>query len=152
MYHSLLMYLSTLGPIGYRRGGGTYAALITIPLVWLFQQYLPPALHYMTVCISTVLAMYCVYMVYRQFNGRHDPSEIVIDEVIGCLITFVDLTLSPLRIVCGLVLFRLFDISKWGGLAYLERLPGAWGIMLDDIGAALYARLILALLIMYGWL
>jgi phosphatidylglycerophosphatase A len=81
---------------------------------------------------------------------RHDPPAIVLDEVWGMaavIMIGVPLlrpfgTLTPI----DLVLFRLFDIVKPWPLKRLARLPGGWGIMADDAGAAAYAFLSLVAL------
>ncbi len=78
--------------------------------------------------------------------GRKDPSEVVIDEVLGqwlaCL-PFV--SLSFWEYVWAFALFRLFDIAKPWPVRALERLGGGPGIMLDDAAAGLYAMLCLGL-------
>ncbi|UCC13062.1 MAG: phosphatidylglycerophosphatase A [candidate division WOR-3 bacterium] len=71
-----------------------------------------------------------------------DPREIVIDEYAAFLIPlyFTPVRLVPLLI--AFIAFRLFDILKPPPLRSLERLRGGWGIMLDDIGAAVYTTVI----------
>ena len=72
-----------------------------------------------------------------------DPRRIVIDEYASFLIPlyFTPVRLVPLFI--AFIAFRLFDILKPPPLRYLERLRGGWGIMLDDIGAAMYTVVII---------
>ncbi len=71
-----------------------------------------------------------------------DPRQIVIDEYAAFLIPlyFTPVRLVPLLV--AFVAFRLFDILKPPPLRSLERLQGGWGIMLDDIGAAVYTAVI----------
>lgn len=71
-----------------------------------------------------------------------DPSRVVVDEIAG---TWIALLLLPHQLAAyalGLVLFRLFDIWKPLGIRRLERYPGGWGIMLDDVAAGLYAAVV----------
>lgn len=72
-----------------------------------------------------------------------DPRQIVIDEYASFLIPlyFTPVRLVPLLI--AFVVFRLFDILKPPPLRFLERMRGGWGIMLDDIGAAVYTTVII---------
>jgi len=72
-----------------------------------------------------------------------DPGKIVIDEYAAFLIPlyFTPPRLVPLLI--AFVAFRLFDILKPPPLRFLERARGGWGIMLDDIGAAVYATFVI---------
>ena len=72
-----------------------------------------------------------------------DPSCVVIDEVAGMLIAAFLLPKTPLHLLAAFLLFRLFDIGKWPPMKQLERLPGGWGIMADDVAAGLIARLLL---------
>ena len=81
--------------------------------------------------------------VYARATGIKDPDEAVIDEVAGQCLTLVVVPLAPLPYLIGFLLFRFFDVAKPFPLRWLERnLPGGWGIMLDDTGAAIYAMLV----------
>lgn len=77
---------------------------------------------------------------------RTDPGVVVIDEVVGMLMTVAFLPVSPVGAVAGFLLFRVFDIVKPFPAAQAERLPGGWGIMIDDVVAGAYAHLALRLL------
>ncbi len=75
-----------------------------------------------------------------------DPHFVVIDEVLGIFVTFAFVPLHLSNLLAGFVLFRLFDIFKPFPCRQLEKLPGFWGITLDDLGAGAYACLILRFL------
>ncbi len=75
-----------------------------------------------------------------------DPQIIVIDEAVGMWITLVFVPLTPVTIGAGFVLFRLFDILKPYPIRSLENFTHGWGVMLDDVGAGVYAGLLLMLL------
>jgi phosphatidylglycerophosphatase A len=83
----------------------------------------------------------------EEFFGRKDPSPVVIDEVVGQMVTFLSVSYRvPLTwkwLLSGFVLFRIFDILKPPPARNLERLPGGWGIMMDDCAAGLYSLAIL---------
>ena len=80
--------------------------------------------------------------------GRTDPGEVVVDEVMGMLLTLF-LTGAGWKIaMAGFVLFRFFDVVKPYPARSLERLPGGVGVMADDAMAALYANLALRLLLL----
>ncbi len=71
--------------------------------------------------------------------GQHDDSRIVIDEWIGAWIAAVTAPHAfGLAVVVSFVLFRIFDVIK-GPLGPLQRLPGGWGVVMDDVGAGLLA-------------
>jgi phosphatidylglycerophosphatase A len=81
--------------------------------------------------------------------GRPDPGSVVIDEVCGQLIALAFLPAGWVPVAISFVLFRFFDIIKPWPIRRLERLPGGWGIMADDVGAGLAAAALarLALLV-----
>ena len=78
--------------------------------------------------------------------GNLDPSEAVVDEVMGQLITFlfIPFGLSWPFILAGFLLFRLFDIWKPYPIDDLQALPGGIGVCADDIVAGVYAGICLA--------
>jgi len=79
--------------------------------------------------------------------GISDPGPVVIDEVLGMLITLASLPLGWGGVAAGFVLFRFFDVVKPYPAGRLESAPGGWGIMLDDAMAGVYAHLALRLLV-----
>lgn len=79
--------------------------------------------------------------VYARTKGKEDPGEIVIDEVVGMWIALYGH--EPAFFVPAFGLFRILDIVKPFPVRNLERLPGGFGIMADDVAAGLFANLIL---------
>jgi phosphatidylglycerophosphatase A len=86
--------------------------------------------------------------------GGKDPGPVVIDEVLGILITLAFLDVNVAGAIAGFVLFRVFDVVKPFPAARLEPLPGGFGIMMDDAMAAVYAHLAMRVLVgaLPGWL
>ena len=80
--------------------------------------------------------------------GRKDPGPVVVDEVVGQLITFlfIPLNVGWWAIVAGFLLFRLFDIWKPYPINRLEALESGTGIMADDVLAGAYAATLMSLL------
>jgi phosphatidylglycerophosphatase A len=79
-------------------------------------------------------------------SGRHDPQFVVVDEVVGQWIALIGSHANWRHALIALVLFRLFDITKPFPIRLLEKLPEGWGIVLDDVGAGLYALGVASLL------
>jgi phosphatidylglycerophosphatase A len=82
--------------------------------------------------------------------GRTDPSQVVIDEVLGMWIT---LFLNPVgwpHLLAAFLLFRVFDIIKPFPANRFERIPGGIGVMADDAMAAVYANLVLRAAVALG--
>ncbi len=75
--------------------------------------------------------------------GLKDPGLVVVDEVAGQWLTFLALPFTPAVAIAGFLLFRVMDIAKPWPARDLERLPGGWGIMADDVAAGIYAHLAL---------
>ena len=75
--------------------------------------------------------------------GVDDPGIIVIDEFCGMLTAFLFVPINGPRLVIEFIAFRLFDVTKPPPIRLLERLPGGFGIVLDDVMAGLYVQLLL---------
>ena len=89
----------------------------------------------------------------RHFGGV-DPGPVVIDEVVGMLITLFLVPVSVTGAIIGLLLFRVFDIVKPFPAGKLEELHGGFGVMSDDAMAGIYANLVLRVLwwLAPGWI
>ena len=90
----------------------------------------------------------------ERYFGGIDPGPIVLDEVVGMLITLAFIPVGLSGAIAGFFLFRLFDVVKPFPAARLEKLHGGLGVMADDAMAAIYANLSLRLLIALvpGWI
>jgi phosphatidylglycerophosphatase A len=91
----------------------------------------------------------------EQYIGGKDPAPVIIDEVVGMLITLALLPVTPFGALVGFLLFRVLDVVKPWPAARFETLPGGLGVMADDAMAALYGNLVMRGLIWLspaGWL
>ncbi len=90
----------------------------------------------------------------EQYFGGIDPGPVVIDEVVGMLITLAFIPVTMTGAIVGFFLFRLFDVIKPFPAGRLEALHGGLGVMADDAMAAVYANisLRLAMAIVPGWI
>jgi phosphatidylglycerophosphatase A len=83
----------------------------------------------------------------------HDSSRIVIDEVVGQMITYGIAAgryqLSAFHILLGFGLFRLFDVVKPFPIRYLEKFKGGLGVVADDVGAGIFALTVLTVVVHY---
>jgi phosphatidylglycerophosphatase A len=78
----------------------------------------------------------------EQHYGRRDPGAVVVDEVLGMMITLALLPVGWYGALFGFLAFRVFDIVKPWPARSLESLPGGWGVMADDGMAGVYAHLL----------
>jgi len=86
--------------------------------------------------------------------GHIDPGPVVVDEVLGMLVTLALIPVSLTGALVGFILFRVFDVIKPPPCNRLEALPGGWGVMSDDLMAAIYAHACVRLLawLAPGWM
>ena len=79
-----------------------------------------------------------------------DPSQVVIDEIVGYLTAMIGIPFSWTGAIVGFFIFRLMDILKPYPIRKIDQnLPGGWGIVLDDVLAGVYSLIIVRLLIYY---
>ncbi len=139
---------------------GTMGTLCCAVLIWLFwdilaiDPYLISLLSPMILCgISTILGLICIPLYYESklsiYKAKFDPQEVVIDEFAGFLLTLSFLPANITSIVSAFIAFRIFDILKPWPIKLFEKLPGAWGIMLDDLIAGIFAGVILYVITPY---
>jgi phosphatidylglycerophosphatase A len=148
--HSRLSWLiATFFGAGYLPAGpGTWASAITVLLWcaaarWLNASWLLPAAIVASLAI-TLIGIRPSTVVARE-SGRKDPGFVVIDEVAGQMIALIGVPTNWKYLLAGFILFRSFDIVKPFPLRRLEKLPEGTGIMMDDVGAGLYALVLLHL-------
>jgi phosphatidylglycerophosphatase A len=83
----------------------------------------------------------------EKFFGRKDPGQVVIDEVVGQMLTFLFHPDAGWKwLLAGFLLFRAFDVLKPFPARRAEHIPGGWGIMLDDVVAGAYSLAALTVL------
>lgn len=146
--------LGTFFGIGFLRPGpGTWASLCTALLWWAGASFLVPIEQqwfYATLaaCAVIIIGIPVSSIVARE-SGVPDPGHVVIDEVAGQLIALVMVPLHWQYVLASFILFRGFDILKPPPLRQLEKLPEGSGIMLDDVGAGIYANIVIQVLIHY---
>ena len=139
----LALGLATLGPVGTQgRAPGTLGPLAGVVVLVLVRAWLPFAALLATGLLLCGLAIGLCGEAERQL-GRKDPSCVILDEfavVPLCFLGWPQLaTMVPEWMVfaLGFALFRLFDIAKPLGIRELQKLPGGWGVVVDDFVAAL---------------
>lgn len=123
-------------------GPGTWASVATV-ILWRGLAPFAAPNHRLIAAIVTSIAVTLIGIpaatrVARAL-GQGDPSIVVIDEVAGQMIALIGAALNWKSMLAALILFRVFDITKPFPLRRLENLPEGTGIMLDDVGAGLYA-------------
>lgn len=152
---STIVNVATLGPLGRRmQAPGTWGSLAGLLYFTVGFAGLAPAGNVLLSLLGAWLAVgFCGEAETRL--GRNDPGEIVLDEFVAMPLCFVGWQWLPgtwpnwAVFIAGFGLFRLYDIVKPFGIGRLQRLPGGWGVVADDVAAALAAC---ATLHLAGWL
>lgn len=135
-------------------GPGTWGSVATI-IVWaIATRFIPVGWHttatVVAAAVAVVVGIPAATAVCRA-SGVKDPQWVVIDEVAGQLVTLIAVPLGWKTFLAGLILFRAFDIVKPPPVRQLERLPEGTGIVIDDVGAGLYALGVMHLLLYLGF-
>jgi phosphatidylglycerophosphatase A len=141
-----LVGLATLFGVGkLPKAPGTWGTLATIP-IGILLMWLGPFWH-MGACVFLLPVSILAAEAYERFHDSHDASEVVIDEVIGFLITLAWLPLTWQTLALGFVIFRVLDIFKPFPISYLDRkVPGGVGVIVDDVLAGVIANLVLQII------
>ena len=147
---------ATFFGIGHiRPGPGTWGSAATV-LLWaaLASVLRPSARTPVLVALAIAVAFIGIPAATRTARAaaKKDPSFVVIDEVAGQLISLIAVPLAWKTFLAGFILFRVFDILKPPPVRQLERLPEGTGIVLDDVGAGIYALAVMQLLLHLGLL
>lgn len=125
---------------------GTMGTLVAIPIFLIFSNF-SPILYLSFVTILFFAGCWSSAITAEALNV-HDHPGIVIDEIVGYLITMIFVPATWYWILVGFLLFRLFDIWKpWPISIADQKLKGGFGIMFDDVLAALYSLLSLHIVI-----
>ncbi|HEX2456436.1 MAG TPA: phosphatidylglycerophosphatase A [Vicinamibacterales bacterium] len=150
----LAVFVATVAYCGYFPFApgtvGSAAGLVVYALVWWS--------HSRVVEVGLIaglfaLGVWAASAAERHFGGT-DPGPVVIDEVVGMLVTLAFIPVGVTAAIAGFVLFRIFDVIKPYPADRLEQLHGGLGVMADDAMAGVYANLSLrvAIWLSAGWL
>ena len=143
---TLVLGIATLGPLGRRLPApgtwGSLAGLMYFTVFFVDRLSLLPAILLGAVGLYVAVG-FCGEAEFRL--GRKDPGEVILDEFTAMPLCFIGwpalLDVAPRWAIflAGFALFRLFDITKPCGINKLQDLPAGWGIVIDDVAAALAA-------------
>ena len=130
------------GTAGSAVGVGLVIAIAHLPVA-------QPWLSVMVGAVAVVLGALGIAAATKaeRFFGRKDPGQVVIDEVVGQMLTLAVWPDAPWPwLLAGFLIFRAFDVLKPYPARRMENAPGGWGIMLDDVVAGVYGLAALTIL------
>lgn len=142
----LAVFLASGGFAGYFPvAPGTVGSAIGLAIVW----YLRSFSVFFLLALSLALLVSGVWAAGKtcQILKKKDASQVVIDEIVGMMMTMIGLPLTPYWLLAGFLIFRLFDIVKPSPARYFdEKVSGGWGVMMDDVIAGIYGNIVLHLM------
>ena len=153
----MIKLITTTFGVGYLRPApGTWGSLAALPLAW--------GVHEIFGLTGFIVASVVVFFLgwwataqHTSGSDDHDPSEIVVDEVIGQWIALLPVFIGAAHMgadtlvlwpgwITAFIGFRLFDITKIGPIGWADRRGDALGVMLDDVIAGIFAALLVMIL------
>jgi phosphatidylglycerophosphatase A len=150
----LAVFLATVAYCGYFPIApgtvGSAAGLVVYLLVWWTRS---PIVEVGLIVATFAVGTWAATHAERYFGGI-DPGPVVIDEVLGMLVTLAFVPAGWSAMIAGFVLFRVLDVVKPYPANRLEKLHGGFGIMADDAMAGVYANIALRILmwLLPGWI
>jgi phosphatidylglycerophosphatase A len=151
----LAVFLATCGYVGYAPvAPGTFGSAAGLVVYALLRWVGSGAVEIATIIVLFAIGIWSGAEAEHHF-GRADPGPIVLDEVVGMLITLALIPVTITGAFVGFLVFRALDVFKPWPSGRFERLPGGLGVMADDGMAALYGNGVMRVLLALapsGWL
>ncbi len=145
----LIMAIATGFGSGYLPfAPGTWGSLVALPLHFVLI-HLSQTAYFIALAVILVLAILTAGSA-EKIMDRKDPGVVVIDEIIGMLITLVGSPAKPLVWLLGFFIFRFFDIVKPFPIRLVDRhINGGVGIVMDDVLAGIFSLIVLQLIVRF---
>ncbi len=132
----LIVFLAQGCGLGWWRWGpGTSGSLGAVLLAWPLKALLPQPLAYFSFLVVFICFSIWICHQATRILAVKDPGSIVLDEIAAVFLIYQFVPWTWWTALAGFVLFRILDISKPWPIRVLERLPGGWGIVADDLYA-----------------
>ena len=152
--HRVGLFIATCGYLGYVPiAPGTFGSAAGLAAFYAVRSTGSASVEVLAIVVLFAIGIWSGTVAEQHFSGV-DPAPVVLDEVVGMLITLAFLPVSVTGAIVGFIVFRVLDVVKPWPSARFERLPGGLGVMADDGMAALYGNLAMRGLIAVtpGWL
>ncbi|NBX69223.1 MAG: phosphatidylglycerophosphatase A [Proteobacteria bacterium] len=125
---------------------GTWGSAVGVALVWKFWGN-SVLVQFLWVLLLGALGVWASGVTCQYFK-KQDCQYIVIDEIVGLMITMIGIPITGYELVIGFLLFRLFDVVKPVPVNWVDKkLKNGLGVMLDDVVAGVYGNLIMHLIL-----
>jgi phosphatidylglycerophosphatase A len=149
------LFIATCGYIGYAPvAPGTFGSAAGLVVFYLVRGTGSSAVEAAAIVLLFLVGVWSGTEAEHHFGGI-DPAPVVMDEVVGMLITLAFIQVNWIGALVGFLVFRIFDVFKPWPAAKFESLPGGLGVMADDGMAAVYGNIVMQVLVRAlpaGWL
>lgn len=149
------VFIATVGYIGFAPiAPGTFGSAAGLAVFYAVRAGGSTVIELATIVVLFVIGIWSGTEAEHHFGGI-DPGPVVLDEVVGMLITLALIPVNAAGAIVGFLIFRILDVVKPWPSGQMERLPGGLGVMADDGMAAIYGNLIMQVLVRLapaGWL
>jgi phosphatidylglycerophosphatase A len=137
------LFVATCGYLGYVPvAPGTFGSALGLLVFLAVRSSGSVAVELGAIAAVFAVGLWCGTVAEHHFGGI-DPGPVVIDEVLGMLITLALLPVNMAGAILGFLVFRVLDVLKPWPSARFEKLPGGLGVMADDAMAAIYGNLVM---------
>ena len=151
----LAVFLATCGYVGYAPvAPGTFGSAAGLAIFALVRASGSTYVELATIVVLFAVGVWSGTEAEHHFGGV-DPGPIVLDEVVGMLITLALLPVNAMGAFVGFIVFRALDVVKPWPSGRFERIPGGLGVMADDGMAAVYGNVVMRIALAVapaGWL
>ena len=150
MLNKFIVNLCTLFNLGFIKFmPGTFGSLISLPIGYIILKLFGFWIFILIITLLLAISYYAIkkYLIAKKSK---DPKEIIIDEFIGQFIALIFIPDTILGLLASFLLFRFFDITKLYPVNKAEKIPGAIGVLADDVVAGLMAACIIVIFNIVG--
>ena len=148
------LFIATCGYLGYVPvAPGTFGSAAGLVVFYAVRSTKSAPVELASIIVLFAVGIWSATVTERRL-GALDPAPVVVDEIVGMLITLAFLPVSVVGALVGFFIFRALDVVKPWPSGRFERLPGGLGVMADDGMAALYGNLVMRglMAVAPGWL
>ena len=128
---------------------GTFGSLVSLPIGYIILKLFGFWIFILIITLLLAISYYAIskYLIAKKSK---DPKEIIIDEFIGQFIALIFIPDTILGLLVSFLLFRFFDITKLYPVNKAEKIPGAIGVLADDVVAGLMTACIIIIFNIFG--
>lgn len=129
------------------KASGTAGTIVALPFAWLIKSYYGNIGLFIAAIIIFFVGWWASNEYMKYYPEKHDPKQIVVDEVAGIWLLLSILPNTWQGYLVGFVVFRFFDVLKPYPISLADRkIKGGFGVMFDDILAAIYPYIIVCII------